>query len=172
MTIWTIGHSTDPIDEFLATLAAHNVTLVADVRRFPGSRRHPHFSQTTLADTLAVAEIAYLHFPELGGRRRPLKNSPHTAWKVDAFRGYADYMDTPDFAAGITRLLEAAAQRRVAVMCAERVWWRCHRALISDWLKSHGHDVLHIRSAARAEPHPYSSAARIVDGKLSYRGLF
>ena len=112
-----------------------------------------------------------MHFPELGGRRRPRADSHNTAWRLDAFRGYADYMETPEFAAGIERLLSEANKQRAAILCAERLWWSCHRALISDVLKSRGHEVLHIRSAAPAEEHPYSSAARIVDGELSYRGL-
>jgi uncharacterized protein (DUF488 family) len=171
MTFWTIGHSTDAIGDFLSKLRAHEITLLADVRRFPGSRRHPQFAQAALSASLEDAHIRYLHLPELGGRRSPRKDSHNTAWRLDAFRGYADYMETPSFATGITRLLEAAGQERVAIMCAERVWWSCHRALISDWLKSHGHEVLHILAADRADVHPYTSAARIVDGALSYRGL-
>lgn len=171
MTIWTIGHSTDPLDDFLGKLRAHGITLLADVRRFPGSRRHPQFSQAALSASLDAARIQYLHLPELGGRRRPRPDSRNTAWRLDAFRGYADYMDQPEFAAGIARLLDAAQQQRVAIMCAERVWWSCHRALISDWLKSRGHEVVHILAVDRADSHPYTSAARIVDGRLSYEAL-
>ena len=171
MIIWTIGHSTDPFEAFLQKLTAHGITLVADVRRFPGSKRHPHFSQSALADALQAAAIGYVHFPELGGRRRPRQDSHNTAWRLEAFRGYADYMETAEFAAGMERLLGAANERRAAIMCAERLWWSCHRALISDALKSLGHAVLHIRSDAPAEEHPYTSAARIVSGQLSYRGL-
>ena len=171
MTIWTIGHSTDPIDDFLAKLRAHEITLLADVRRFPGSRRHPQFSQAALSASLDAAHIRYLHLPELGGRRRPRKDSHNSAWRLDAFRGYADYMETAEFASGMSRMLDAAEQQRVAIMCAERVWWSCHRALISDWLKSAGHEVVHILAVDRADLHPYTSAARIVDGRLSYRGL-
>jgi uncharacterized protein (DUF488 family) len=172
MTIWTIGHSTDAIETFVATLRAQAIALLVDVRRFPGSRRHPQFTKDALAIALPAAAIDYLHLPELGGRRQPLKDSPNTAWRLEAFRGYADYMDTPAFAAGIDRLLQVAAGRRAAIMCAERVWWSCHRALIADLLKSHGHDVRHIMGSGRVEPHPYTSAARLVDGQLSYRGLF
>ena len=172
MTVWTIGHSTDPIEEFVHKLRAHSITLLADVRRFPGSRRHPQFGQDTLTTSLAGAEIAYEHFPELGGRRSPRKDSQNTAWRVAAFRGYADYMETSPFGDGMLRLLQAAEQQRVAIMCAERVWWSCHRALIADWLKHAGHDVLHILAAERVDPHPYTSAARIVDGHLTYRALF
>jgi uncharacterized protein (DUF488 family) len=172
MTLWTIGHSTDSIEEFLRKLRMHHIEVLADVRRFPASRRHPQFGQEALADALAGAQIAYVHFPELGGRRPPRRDSHNTAWRLDAFRGYADYMETPPFAAGMMRLLDAAAHYRVAIMCAERVWWSCHRALISDWLKSHAHDVWHILGVDRADPHPYTSAARLVDGQLTYRTLF
>ena len=171
VTVWSIGHSTDAIEVFLDTLAAHAITLVADVRRFPGSRRHPQFGQQALSRSLTAAGIGYAHFPELGGRRRARPDSANTAWRVEAFRGYADYMETAEFAAGVERLLQLAATHRVAMMCAERVWWSCHRGLIADWLKSHGHEVLHLMSAERTDPHPYTSAARIVDGRLSYRGL-
>ena len=170
--IWTIGHSTDAIEDFIRALRTHGITLLADVRRYPGSRRHPQFGQTALSDALLAASIGYQHFPELGGRRRPSKDSHNTAWRLDAFRGYADYMETPPFLAGVERLLELATARHVAIMCAERVWWSCHRALISDWLKSAGHEVMHILSIDRVDPHPYTSAARIVEGRLSYRALF
>jgi uncharacterized protein (DUF488 family) len=170
VTLWTIGHSTDAIEVFVAALTAHGIAVLADVRRFPWSRRHPQFGGEALAATLAGAGIDYVHFEELGGRRRAAPDSPNSAWRVDAFRGYADYMETAAFAGGMARLL-SCAERPTAIMCAERLWWSCHRALISDWLKSHGHEVLHIRPGAKTEPHPYTSAARIVDGRLSYRGL-
>lgn len=171
MTIYTIGHSTGPIEAFVATLRSHDVTAVADVRRFPGSRRHPQFGQDALRRSLADAGIAYEHFPELGGRRRPRPDSTNTAWRVEAFRGYADYMETPAFEQGIERLLDFGHRHRVAILCAERVWWSCHRGLIADVLKNRGHEVLHIMSSERAEPHPFTAAARIIDGQLSYRGL-
>lgn len=171
MTIWTIGHSTDSCEAFIAKLRAHMIEVLVDVRRFPGSRRHPQFAQAALTDSLAKSGVDYLHLPELGGRRQPRKDSPNTAWRVDAFRGYADYMDTTPFAQGIERLVHAADERRVAMMCAERVWWSCHRGLIADHLKAAGHEVLHILTAERSDPHPYTSAARIVHGQLSYRGL-
>ena len=172
MTLWTVGHSTDPIDEFVRTIRAHGVTVIADVRRFPASRRHPQFGQEAMRTSLAAAHIAYDHFPDLGGRRHPRKDSHNTAWRLDAFRGYADYMETAPFEQGISRLLAVAERHRVALLCAERVWWSCHRALIADLLKSHGHEVLHILSAQRADPHPYTAAARIVEGRLTYRALF
>lgn len=168
MRVWTIGHSTRTIETFIEALTSHGIQALADVRRFPGSRRYPHFNQTPLAESLAVAGIAYHHLPELGGRREPRPDSPNLAWRNAAFRGYADYMDTDAFRAGIERLLEIARHRPAAMMCAEAVWWRCHRALIADYLKSNGVEVIHIADASRSEPHPYTSAAKIVDGKLSY----
>jgi len=168
LIIWTIGHSTRSIEEFIGILRAQQIEAIADVRRFPGSNRFPHFNDQRLARTLDTAGIEYHHFPELGGRRKVVLNSRNGAWRNEAFRGYADYMETEDFAAAIKRLLEAAASKRTALMCAEAVWWRCHRALISDYLKARGHSVLHILSASQIEEHPYTSAARIVNGKLSY----
>jgi uncharacterized protein (DUF488 family) len=171
MTIFTIGHSNQPLEKFLEALAAHQIALVADVRRFPASRRHPHFSKERLAAALGERGIDYSHFPELGGRRAPRKDSRNTAWKNAAFRGYADYMETPEFEAGIERLLEQASVRRSAIMCAELLWWQCHRGLIADYLKARGHEVIHLVSAAKHEPHPYTTVAAIVDGQLSYAGL-
>jgi uncharacterized protein (DUF488 family) len=171
MPLWTIGHSNQPLRSLLAALVAHGIDLVADVRRFPASRRHPHFNQEALESPLEEKGIGYIHFPELGGRRPPRKDSRNTAWKNAGFRGYADYMETSAFEEGITRLLQHASARRVAIMCAELLWWQCHRSLIADYLKARGHDIVHIVSAAKSELHPYTSAAAIVDGQLSYRGL-
>ena len=168
--IWTIGHSTRSSDDFIAALAAHGIKLVADVRLLPGSKRYPHFNSDALAASLTAAGIGYEHFRELGGRRRPRPDSPHTAWRNDAFRGYADHMDSADFRAGIERLLaSSAAIGPTAIMCAEAVWWRCHRGLVSDYLKARGVEVLHIADVKKADPHPWTSAATIVDGALSYR---
>jgi uncharacterized protein (DUF488 family) len=167
--IWTIGHSTRTIEEFLALLKQNQIEALADVRHFPGSRRYPHFGKAQLAESLAQNGIDYHHFIALGGRRRARSDSPNTAWRHEAFRGYADYMMTPEFHAGIEELLKLAREKRTAMMCSEAVWWRCHRGLISDFLKADGHEVLHILSAKKVEPHPFTSAARIVDGKLSYR---
>jgi uncharacterized protein (DUF488 family) len=166
--VWTIGHSTRTIEEFIAMLAAHRIELVADVRQFPGSRRHPQFNKENLARSLAEARIEYAHFPELGGRRRAKPDSKNTAWRNEAFRGYADYMETEAFRAGVARLLERAAASRTAMMCAEAVWWRCHRSLIADFLKSRGVDVIHILDEQKTQPHPFTPAARIVDGQLTY----
>lgn len=167
LTLWTIGHSNLTADELLDRLRAHHITVVADVRRFPGSRRHPHFGREALRALLAREGIAYVHLPELGGRRTPRPDSPNTAWRHPSFRGYADYMETPPFAAGLARLLEMAATERVAIMCAEALWWQCHRGLIADALRAAGHHVQHIM-ATGVEDHPYTSAARLVDGRLSY----
>jgi uncharacterized protein (DUF488 family) len=167
-TLWTVGHSTRPIEEFLDLLRAHGVTRIADVRRFPGSRKHPHFHPEALARALADAGIGYTPMLDLGGRRRPRPDSPHAAWRNEAFRGYADYMDTTEFAAAAARLAEVAREGRVAVMCAEGVWWRCHRSMIADCFKAHGWTVLHILGPAEPREHPYTPVARIVDGELAY----
>ena len=171
MRVYTIGHSNQSFDSFLAALTAHAVSLVVDVRRFPSSRRHPHFSGGRLQSALRATGIDYAHTPDLGGHREPLADSPHTALREDAFRGYADHMDTPAFAAAIDAVLAEASAQRVAVMCAERDWRDCHRGLIADYLKVRGHEVVHILSAEAQEPHPYTRSARIIDGELSYRGL-
>jgi len=167
-TLWTVGHSTRPIDEFLTILHAQGVTRIADVRRFPGSRKYPHFDPAALELALAEAGIGYTPMPDLGGRRRPRADSPHSAWRNEAFRGYADYMDTPQFAASAQRLAEVARDNRVAAMCAEGVWWRCHRSMIADFFKAHGWEVLHILGSAEPQEHPYTPVARIVDGELTY----
>jgi uncharacterized protein (DUF488 family) len=168
--IWTIGHSSRSIENFLKMLSGHEIETIADVRRFPGSRRYPHFSGENLAKSLKEMGVDYIHFPELGGRRTALKNSSNTAWRNAAFRGYADFMMTNEFEQGIERLLKIAEAKRTAMMCAEALWWQCHRSLIADHLKAIGKTVLHISSEKKAEEHPYTSAARIVNGKLSYAG--
>jgi len=167
--IWTIGHSTRTIEEFVRALQAHGIKWVADVRLLPGSKRYPQFNKERLAKSLTDHAIGYEHFPELGGRRRSLRDSRNTAWRNEAFRGYADYMDTAEFSRGIARLREMAErQGTVAIMCAEAVWWRCHRSLIADYLKAQGTEVIHIMDANKTQPHPFTSAAKIVDGKLDY----
>jgi uncharacterized protein (DUF488 family) len=169
--VWTVGHSTRAIVEFVAALKAHGIEIVVDVRSFPGSRRYPQFGKDRLAASLAEAGIEYEHFAELGGRRRARPDSRNVAWRNEGFRGYADYMETANFRGGIEGLMELARSRRAAIMCAEALWWRCHRSLISDYLKAAGAEVIHIIDAERAEPHPFTSAARIVNGELSYRAL-
>jgi uncharacterized protein (DUF488 family) len=169
--LWTIGHSTHSIDEFIDMLQAFSVKTLADVRSFPGSRRYPHFNKERMRTALAGAGIEYQHFPELGGRRRAKPDSTNMAWRNETFRGYADYMESEEFRAGIERLLDLGGAERTAIMCAEAVWWRCHRSLISDYLKAQDVEVNHIMTARKSEPHPFTTAARIVKGKLSYRGL-
>ena len=169
MRIWTIGHSTRTIDVFISLLEKHGIRLLADVRSLPGSKRYPQFNKETLADSLGKAGISYEHFPELGGRRKAKPESKNTAWRNPSFRGYADYMETEEFYEGIKRLLDFAADAGpAAIMCAEAVWWRCHRSLISDYLKARGIEVHAHPRCKQTQPHPYTSAARIVNGKLSY----
>jgi uncharacterized protein (DUF488 family) len=170
VTVWTVGHSTLPIEEFIPLLTGNNIGVLADVRRFPGSRRHPQFGAGALSAALGDAAIRYEAFPELGGRRDPRPDSVNLAWRNASFRGYADYMETAEFRAAIGRLLAMADTQRAAVMCAEAVWWRCHRGLIADYLKAAGHEVMHIGGNGAVSPHPYTSAAHIVDGRLSYEG--
>jgi uncharacterized protein (DUF488 family) len=171
MELWTIGHSTRQLEELIAALHAFKIQTVVDVRSFPGSRRYPHFNRENLSMSLAAAGVEYLHFPELGGRRRALTDSLNMAWRNESFRGYADYMETEEFQKGIARLLDLARTRRTAIMCSEAVWWRCHRSMISDYLKVNGVEVTHIANVRKSEAHPFTSAARIVNGRLSYRGV-
>ncbi|MCA1585067.1 MAG: DUF488 domain-containing protein [Acidobacteria bacterium] len=166
-TLWTIGHSNVSFDVFRQRLSAHGITLVADVRRYPASRRHPQFNREALDSALAQARIAYAHVAALGGRRQSRADSRNTAWRNLSFRGYADYMETPAFQAALDDLVAGADERPTAVMCAEILWWQCHRSLIADALKARGHTVVHI-TAAGSEPHPYTSAARVVAGNLRY----
>jgi uncharacterized protein (DUF488 family) len=167
--VLTAGHSTRTAAELLALLGAHGVERVVDVRRFPASRRHPHFSRDPLAAALAAAGIAYLHEPDLGGRRTPRPDSPHTAWRVAAFRGYADYMETPEFGAALARLVRLAEAERAVILCAEAVPWRCHRRLIADALVARGVEVRHILGPAAAPPHELDPKARVLpDGRLLY----
>lgn len=169
--VFTLGHSTRPVEELLSLLAEHGVTTLVDVRRFPASRRHPQFSRDALAASLAGAGIVYVHEPDLGGRRSVRPDSPHTAWRVAAFRGYADYMETPEFRAALDRLAHRAERETVAILCAEAVPWRCHRRLISDALVARGTSVLHILGPHRADPHELDSNARILpNGRLLYAG--
>ncbi len=168
LTLWTIGHSTRSLDEFLAMLHAHEIKTLADVRRFPGSRKYPQFNRDALARSLADARIDYEPMPELGGKRHPRPDSHNDAWRNESFRAYADHMETPEFHEGIERLLQLARKERTAVLCSEAVWWRCHRSLIADYLKSSGIQVQHIMSESKSEVHPYTSAARFKEGKLSY----
>jgi uncharacterized protein (DUF488 family) len=171
LSIWTIGHSTLPIGEFVQALKAFAIQTLVDVRSFPGSRRYPQFNKDRLLASLADAGIEYVHSPELGGRRHAKPDSLNIAWRNETFRGYADYMETEDFRKSIERLLEISRAHRTAIMCAEAVWWRCHRGLISDYLKVKEVRVVHILSAGKSDEHRFTSAARIIEGKLSYRGV-
>jgi len=166
--IWTIGHSNRTIEDFLDLLRAYHIQALADVRRFPGSRRFPQFGQEEFSGSLKQAGISYVHFPELGGRRPVQPDSPNSNWRNAAFRGYADYMLSAEFRSGIERLLAIARKQRTAIMCAEALWWQCHRALISDFLKIRSWTMLHILGANKTQEHPFTSAARIVNDKLSY----
>ena len=164
--IYTIGHSTRTADELALLLAHHGVSRLADVRRYPASRRHPQFSRESLERFLPTRGIEYLHFEDLGGRRRPAKDSPNAAWENEQFRGYADYMATPEFHAAIDRLLDS--DRPTAVMCAEAVPWRCHRNLLADELLRRGIEVLHITSSAPPTAHQLNPMARIDGGRVTY----
>ena len=167
-TIWTIGHSTHSLEEFIRILKSFEIECVADIRNFPGSRRYPHFNKEALMLSLPEENIAYVHFKDLGGRRKTHPDSVNTAWRLPAFRGYADYMETQVFQDAVRELEKLAREKRVVYMCAEAVWWSCHRSLVSDYLKHEGWKVLHIMAVNKAIEHPYTAAARIVDGKLIY----
>jgi uncharacterized protein (DUF488 family) len=171
LQIWTVGHSTRSAEEFGHILQVHLIKTLVDVRSFPGSRRYPQFNKATLSEYLATINMAYVHAPRLGGRRKPNAKSHNTAWKNASFRAYADYMESEEFKEGIRDLIAIASKESTAIMCAESLWWRCHRSLIADYLKATGASVLHILDEKKTEVHPFTSAARIVDGELSYRGL-
>lgn len=172
MQIWTIGHSTRSFDEFLTLLQRFEIKQLADVRSFPGSRRYPQFNTEVLAGALEKNQIEYLHIRELGGRRKVKKDSLNVTWRNPSFQAYADYMETPEFVVGIEKLTNWASEARTAYMCSEAVWWRCHRSMISDYLKAKGWTVLHIMGNTPAKEHPYTSPAHVRDGELSYKELF
>ena len=164
MRIYTIGHSTRTLDELISLLREHEIQRLADIRRYPGSRRYPHFSKESLEKTLP---IDYVHVPALGGRRRPLPDSPNTAWRNEQFRGYADYMSTREFADALDGLL--ASDLRTAIMCAEAVPWRCHRNLVADELTRRGHEVIHIIGPGSAQKHELNKLASVEGEHLVYR---
>lgn len=166
----TVGHSNHPLEAFLVILKAHGVERILDVRRFPASRKWPHFNATALAASLPAAGINYVGMPELGGRRKSRPDSPHTAWRVEAFRGYADFMDTPEFAQALDRLESLARERRSALMCAEVLPWRCHRSLIADALVARGWGVFEILSAKEARPRRLPDFARLEGRRVIYDG--
>lgn len=168
VTIWTIGHSTRDIAEFLELLARFRIAILADVRSVPGSRRYPQYGKAELAQSLRKREIDYHWLKALGGRRRTSPESPNTGWRNASFRGYADYMASAEFSNGLLQLIELATEARSVMMCAEAVWWRCHRSMIADALCVRGIEVVHIIDAKHSVVHPMTSPARIVRGELSY----
>jgi uncharacterized protein (DUF488 family) len=170
MRIWTIGHGTRSTEDFLAILREAGVVTLVDVRTFPGSRRHPQFGKDALRASLGDAGIAYMHLPGLGGRRDPRPDSPHTALRVEAFRGYADHMSSPDFQTDLARLEAVASATTTAYMCAETLWWRCHRRMLSDILVAGGWEVTHLLGPGKSEPHRLWDVARVADGRLVYDG--
>lgn len=167
--IWTIGHSTRPIQEFLELLTQYHIETVADVRSLPGSRKYPQYDQRPFSITLAEHTIGYTWFKNLGGRRPTHAGSVNTVWRNASFRGYADYMMSAEFEKAMDELHELAACSRTVVMCAEAVWWRCHRSMIADALCAQGTQVVHIMGAKHDVLHPMTAPARIVDGHLTYR---
>lgn len=166
--IYTIGHSTHTFAEFLALLQSFKIEVLVDVRRFPGSRKYPQFDLENLEKSLPENGIAYRHLEDLGGRRPAHKDSENTRWHNASFRGYADYMETEPFRKAISDLEKTAEKQTTVIMCAEAVWWRCHRSMISDFLKVNGWTVLHIMALGKTQEHPYTQAAKIVAGKLTY----
>jgi uncharacterized protein (DUF488 family) len=171
VTLYTIGHSTRMLDELISVLQAHAIETLVDIRSFPMSRRLPHFNRESLDESLRNAGIKYVWMKELGGRRKKIRDdSPHVALRSPSFRNYADYMLTPDFQQGISELLNLAQHSRMAYMCAERVYFRCHRMLVSDWLVAHGHEVQHIDAQGPTRPHRLTPEARLVNEQVIYQG--
>ncbi|HEV2118218.1 MAG TPA: DUF488 domain-containing protein [Terriglobales bacterium] len=170
-TVFTIGHSTRSLQELVDALRAHGIRTLVDIRSFPMSRRFPHFNREALEQELPKAGIAYVWMKDLGGRRTKQRDdSPNVALRNDSFRNYADYMLTEPFGRAVEELLQLAGQSPTAIMCAERVYFRCHRMLVSDYLVAHGHEVLHIDDAGPVRAHKLMAEARIVDGEIIYRG--
>lgn len=168
-TLWTIGHSTHSLEAFIELLTSNSIEVIVDVRSLPGSNKFPQFNKENLEISLPKVGIEYIHLLLLGGRRKINKNSQNTSWRNASFQAYADYMETEDFTSGITILKELANKKRVAIMCAEVLWWRCHRSMIADQLKSEGWTVRHIMSTTKNEEHRYTQPAKIIDGKLNYK---
>jgi uncharacterized protein (DUF488 family) len=159
--IWTIGHSNLSAEVFIQTLKSFNIQTLIDIRRFPGSRKFPHFNQENLKTELLKEGINYIHEESLGGRRKPRPDSSNTGWNNEAFRGYADYMETSEYKDAFERLIQQAAQNTTVIMCSEVLWWRCHRMLISDHLKKTGWTVTHIMGINKSKQHEYSAVAKI-----------
>jgi len=170
-TIYTIGHSTRTFDELLGVLKAYQIETLVDIRAFPMSRRLPQFNRDSLEQNLTAAGIRYVWMKSLGGyRKKLLEDSPNIGLRNQSFRNYADYMLTPEFEQAMSDLIGLAEHSRTAYMCAERVYFRCHRMLVSDWLVAHGHEVLHIDATGPVKPHKLTQEARLIDGRLIYRG--
>lgn len=167
-TVWTVGHSTRSLQEFLALLATYGVEAIADVRRFPGSRRLPQYSNPAFQNALSAHGLDYQWLPALGGRRRPRPDTVNNAWRNVSFRGYADHLGTEEFAEGLAALINMAYGMRTAMMCSEALWWRCHRSLIADVLTILGLPVVHILAPNKNVAHPMTSPARVVRGRLTY----
>lgn len=167
-TIWSIGHSTRTLDEFIALLRSFNIEVIADIRSFPGSRKFPHFNKEALEISLPQNNIQYILLKNLGGRRKGNPGSRNTGWRHIAFRSYADYMETGTFRSGILDLEKIALEKRTAYMCSEAVWWKCHRSMVSDYLKLKGWVVIHIMGVGKETGHPYTSPARIINNELNY----
>jgi uncharacterized protein (DUF488 family) len=168
--IRTIGHSTRPVDEFIEMLKAHGVKLLVDIRTIPKSRHNPQYNHDALEQRLREADIGYEHMKALGGLRHPRRDSPNTGWRNESFRGYADYMQTPEFVLALDSLIGLASQEPVAMMCAEAVPWRCHRSLIADALTARSYPVEHIMTTAKSNPHTMTSFARIEGTSIIYPG--
>jgi len=169
-TLYTVGHSNTPSTSLVEALSAEGIHLLVDIRRYPASRRNPQFNSGLLTTTLAEAGIGYLHMEALGGRRRPLADSPNTALTNEGFRGYADYTATEEFEAAVERLLTLAAEQPLAVMCAEAVPWSCHRSILADNLVARGHEVVHLIGKSR-KPHVLNPLCRPTDGRVTYPAL-
>ena len=167
-TLWTFGHSTRSFEEFLALLEEYRIRLLADVRHFPGSRRVPWTAKVSLARALSDRSIAYEHFEDLGGFRKASQDSTNTAWHNSGFRGYADYMETPEFSAGLDRLIAVSRDPRTAIMCAEALPWKCHRWLLSDALVARGIRVLHILASGKTQDHRLTTFARVHGTRVTY----
>ena len=167
-TIYTIGHSTHTIDVFLAMLSSFDIKLVVDIRRFPSSRKFPQFDLENLKHSLEDKGISYLHMADLGGRRKVKEDTKNTRWNNASFRGYADYMETEEFNTAVIELERIAVKQPTAYMCSEAVWWRCHRSMVSDYLKAKGWEVRHIMGIGKSQEHPYTSPARIIDDNVVY----
>ena len=169
--IWTIGHSNRPVPELIGLLTDQSISVLADVRRFPGSKRQPQFAKDSLESLLHEAGIGYRHFEALGGRRSRIReDSPNTAWRSESFNAYADHMQTAEFRAALTELMALADSSPVAIFCAEAVPWRCHRQLISDALVAHGWEVRHIMGAGRIQLHRVTEFAKVSEGQVTYPG--